>query len=62
VVAGFEPADILRAVGMLLRQVAEGRAEVEVEYSRAVRREGKEAVVSLEIGPNDVGCLVVERR
>jgi len=40
VVAGFEAADILRAVQMLLRQLAEGRAEVESEYTRAVRPEG----------------------
>ncbi len=40
VVTGFEPADILAACGMLLRQLAEGRSAVEVEYSRAVRPEG----------------------
>jgi hydrogenase expression/formation protein HypD len=40
VVAGFEPADILRAVHLLLRQIAEGRAEVESEYTRAVRPAG----------------------
>jgi hydrogenase expression/formation protein HypD len=40
VVAGFEAADVLAAVGMLLRQLAEGRSEVEVEYTRAVRPEG----------------------
>jgi hydrogenase expression/formation protein HypD len=40
VVAGFEPADVLAAVQMLLRQLAEGRSEVEVEYRRAVRPEG----------------------
>ena len=40
VVAGFEPADILRGIEMLLCQLAEGRSEVEIEYSRAVRREG----------------------
>ena len=40
VVTGFEPADVLGAVRMLLRQLAEGRSEVEVEYSRAVRPEG----------------------
>jgi hydrogenase expression/formation protein HypD len=40
VVTGFEPADVLGAVGMLLKQLAEGRSEVEVEYSRAVRPEG----------------------
>jgi len=40
VVTGFEPADVLGAVRMLLEQIAEGRSEVEVEYSRAVRPEG----------------------
>jgi hydrogenase expression/formation protein HypD len=40
VVAGFEPADVLQAISMLLRQIAEGRAEVEVQYSRVVHPEG----------------------
>jgi len=40
VVAGFEPADILRAVQLLLRQIADGRAEVESEYGRVVRPQG----------------------
>jgi len=40
VVAGFEAADVLGAVRMLLAQIAEGRAEVEIEYKRAVRPEG----------------------
>ena len=33
VVAGFEPLDILQAVQMILRQLAEGRCEVENQYS-----------------------------
>jgi hydrogenase expression/formation protein HypD len=40
VVAGFEPLDLLVAVMMLVRQIAEGRAEVENEYARVVRPEG----------------------
>lgn len=40
VVAGFEPADILQAVLLLLRQLVQGRAEVECQYTRAVRPEG----------------------
>ena len=40
VVAGFEPTDILQAVVMLLRQLAEGRAEVENQYGRVVRPRG----------------------
>ncbi|MCG3148755.1 MAG: Hydrogenase maturation factor HypD [Verrucomicrobiae bacterium] len=40
VVTGFEPWDILSAIKMLLRQVVEGRAEVENEYSRSVSEAG----------------------
>lgn len=40
VIAGFEPLDILQALLMLLRQVNEGRAEVENEYTRVVTRDG----------------------
>jgi hydrogenase expression/formation protein HypD len=40
VIAGFEPLDVLQAVSMLVRQVNEGRAEVENEFSRAVTHEG----------------------
>ena len=40
VVAGFEPADILAGVAALLRQIGEGRSEVENEYSRVARRDG----------------------
>jgi hydrogenase expression/formation protein HypD len=40
VVAGFEAVDVLAAVEMLVRQMAEGRSEVQVEYRRAVRPEG----------------------
>ena len=40
VIAGFEPLDVLQAVLMLVRQINEGRAEVENEYSRAVTPAG----------------------
>lgn len=40
VIAGFEPLDVMQAIRMLIRQVNEGRAEVENEYSRAVDRNG----------------------
>ncbi len=40
VIAGFEPLDVMQAILMLVRQVNEGRAEVENEFSRAVTREG----------------------
>jgi len=40
VVAGFEPLDVLQAVYMVLRQLADGRCEVENQYTRVVREEG----------------------
>lgn len=40
VVSGFEPLDLLQAIVMILRQLGEGRAEVENQYSRAVPWEG----------------------
>jgi hydrogenase expression/formation protein HypD len=40
VISGFEPVDILQSVLMLVRQLNEGRAEVENQYIRAVTREG----------------------
>ncbi|GAC1374975.1 MAG: hydrogenase formation protein HypD [Acidimicrobiales bacterium] len=40
VTAGFEPLDILQAIVMLLRQINEGRCEVENQYTRVVRDEG----------------------
>jgi|SRR5680860_48577 len=36
VIAGFEPLDILHTVWMLLKQLAEGRCEVENQYQRIV--------------------------
>jgi hydrogenase expression/formation protein HypD len=40
VIAGFEPLDVMQAILMLVRQVNEGRCEVENEFTRAVTREG----------------------
>jgi hydrogenase expression/formation protein HypD len=40
VIAGFEPLDILQAISMILRQLQEGRCEVENEYKRVVPYEG----------------------
>ena len=40
VIAGFEPLDVMQAILMLVRQVNEGRAEVENEFARAVTRDG----------------------
>ena len=40
VISGFEPLDIVQSVAMLVKQIDEGRAEVETQYSRVVRPEG----------------------
>ena len=40
VVTGFEPLDLLEGILMAIRQLEEGRAEVENQYTRAVTREG----------------------
>jgi hydrogenase expression/formation protein HypD len=40
VVGGFEPVDLIEAIGMLVAQLEEGRAEVENQYVRSVSREG----------------------
>ncbi len=40
VVSGFEPLDVLQGVYMILRQLRDGRSEVENQYSRVVREEG----------------------
>ncbi|MDQ3754036.1 MAG: hydrogenase formation protein HypD [Acidobacteriota bacterium] len=40
VVTGFEPLDVLQSVYMIVKQIVEGRAEVENQYPRAVSRDG----------------------
>ncbi len=45
VVAGFEPLDLMMGVYMLAKQVREGRAEVENEYSRVVHSDGNPAAL-----------------
>ncbi len=40
VIAGYEPLDVAQAILMLIRQINDGRSEVENEYIRAVTREG----------------------
>jgi hydrogenase expression/formation protein HypD len=47
VVSGFEPWDILRSIEMLLTQIVNQRAAVEVEYSRSVSETGNPAAQKL---------------
>ena len=46
VVAGFEPLDILQSIWMTLKQIAEGRCEIENQYARVVPGEGNEAALN----------------
>jgi len=47
VVTGFEPLDILHGVLLTVQQLESGRAEVENQYARAVRREGNQPAQDL---------------
>jgi hydrogenase expression/formation protein HypD len=44
-VSGFEPLDILQGIVMVLRQLADGRTEVENQYRRVVPWEGNRAAL-----------------
>ncbi len=43
VISGFEPLDVLQSAYMILRQLADGRCEVENQYTRVVPAEGNAA-------------------
>jgi len=47
VVTGFEPLDILQGVYMCVKQLEEGRTEVENQYSRTVYRDGNQPAQNL---------------
>jgi hydrogenase expression/formation protein HypD len=55
VVTGFEPLDILQGVYLCIKQLEEGRAEVENPYSRVVSREGNTTAQGLIA---EVFCVV----
>jgi hydrogenase expression/formation protein HypD len=40
VIAGFEPLDIIQSIYMIVKQLHEGRAEIENQYARVVRPDG----------------------
>lgn len=46
VVAGFEPLDILQSIWMVLKQIRDGRAEVENQYARIVPEAGNAAALA----------------
>ncbi|WP_026607810.1 hydrogenase formation protein HypD [Methylocapsa acidiphila] len=43
VVAGFEPLDILHSLWLVLKQIVEGRCEIENQYGRVAPRDGNSA-------------------
>ncbi|MHC4339340.1 MAG: hydrogenase formation protein HypD [Planctomycetota bacterium] len=47
VVTGFEPVDLLQGILMCIKQLEEGRTEVENQYSRSVHRDGNEPAKAL---------------
>ena len=47
VVSGFEPLDILQGVHMILKQLAEGRCEVENQYKRVVPYDGNQRALEV---------------
>ena len=47
VVTGFEPLDLLQGILLAVRQLEEGRAEVENQYARAVRPEGNRSALRM---------------
>lgn len=55
VVTGFEPLDILQGVYMCVKQLEEGRAEVENQYTRSVRRQGNEHAQNIV---REIFCVV----
>jgi hydrogenase expression/formation protein HypD len=46
VVAGFEPLDVLQSIWMLLKQISDGRAEVENQYTRIVPEHGNDPALA----------------
>lgn len=47
VVTGFEPLDILQGIYMCVKQLQEGRANVENQYARSVQHQGNEMAQNL---------------
>ncbi|CDX14237.1 hydrogenase expression/formation protein [Mesorhizobium plurifarium] len=46
VVAGFEPLDVLQSIWMILKQISEGRAEIENQYTRIVPEAGNDPALA----------------
>jgi hydrogenase expression/formation protein HypD len=46
VVSGFEPLDVLQSLWMVLKQIKDGRAEIENQYGRIVAESGNDAALN----------------
>ncbi|MBQ9042269.1 MAG: hydrogenase formation protein HypD [Eggerthellaceae bacterium] len=46
VITGFEPVDVLQGIAMIMRQLHEGRADIEIAYARGVMPEGNPNAVA----------------
>jgi hydrogenase expression/formation protein HypD len=55
VITGFEPLDILQGTLMTIRQLEQGRAEVENEYSRILNRDGNLGAQKLVANVFEIG-------
>ncbi len=58
VVTGFEPLDILQGIYMAVRQLEEGKAFVENQYSRSVKRAGNESAKNFV---REVFCITARK-
>lgn len=45
VVTGFEPVDVLQGIAMIMKQIHDGDARIEIAYARGVRPEGNQVAV-----------------
>jgi hypothetical protein len=45
-IAGFEPLDVLQSIWMVLKQIEEGRCEIENQYARVVSEAGNSPALS----------------
>ena len=46
VITGFKPVDVLQGIAMIMRQLREGRAEIEIAYARGVQPQGNPHAVA----------------
>lgn len=46
VITGFEPVDVLQGIAMIMRQLHEGRADIEIAYARGVMPQGNPVAIA----------------